>query len=62
MYFPCTLILLLEFNQSSLSGFRTPFNVVVHTNSIETTTDGDTNNRGFCLDYVQQPCSTVTGK
>ena len=52
----------LVFNPSLLSGFRRPFNVVVHTNDRESTTDGDALNRGFCLDFVQQPCSTTSGK
>ena len=45
-----------------LSGFRRPFTVVVHTNDKELTDDGDALNRGFCLDFVQQPCSTTSGK
>ena len=31
-------------------------------NDKELTDDGDALNRGFCLDFVQQPCSTTSGK
>ncbi|XP_314314.2 uncharacterized protein LOC1275085 [Anopheles gambiae] len=33
-----------------------PFRLAFHTDSIEAPTDVD--NRGFCLDYVQQPCTS----
>ena len=39
-----------------------PFNIFVHTNNVETTTDTDTANTGFCFDFVQQPCVSSTGK
>ncbi|KAF2367174.1 CUB domain [Trinorchestia longiramus] len=38
-----------------LYSFVRPFNIFYHTNGVEEN-DGDTNNRGFCLNYVQQPC------
>ena len=45
-----------------LSGFRAPFNIYVHTDAKEGTgTPAETLNRGFCLDFVQQPCSTTNG-
>ena len=44
------------------SGFRTPFNLFVHTDNQEnSSTTPETLNRGFCLNYVQQPCSTTNG-
>ena len=51
----------------SISGFMKPFNIYVHTNSAESTssttnpTPTDTGNIGFCLNYVQQPCTSTTG-
>ena len=47
-----------------LSGFSKPFNIGVHTDSLEgTSAAADSSNRGFCLNFVQQPCSTViTGR
>ena len=43
---------------ASILGFRTPFNIYVHTDNAEgTSAQAETMNRGFCLDYVQQPCS-----
>ena len=53
------------FSSYPFSGFRKPFNIVVHTDSTELGADpatGDTNNRGFCLDFVQQPCGAASGK
>ena len=47
---------------SSFAGFMKPFNIYVHTNNVETTTDADTGNTGFCFDFVQQPCTSSTGK
>ena len=44
-----------------------PFNINVHTNSAEGTTSTtnpaptDTGNIGFCLNFVQQPCTSTTG-
>ena len=44
------------------SGFRTPFNIFIHTDSQEgSAATAETLNRGFCLDFVQQPCSTTSG-
>ena len=46
----------------SISGFRTPFNIYVHSDNQEgSSTPTETMNRGFCLDYVQQPCSVAQG-
>jgi len=43
--------------------FSKPFVLRVHTDSFEGTPDQDTDfsNRGFCLDFVQQPCTSVFG-
>ncbi len=44
-----------------ISGFSTPFVINVHTNAVEGSgSPADTNNRGFCLNYIEQPC-TATG-
>ena len=51
----------------SIPGFMKPFNIYVHTNSAEGTTGttnpapADTGNVGFCLNYVQQPCTSTSG-
>ena len=51
------VLMLLHF-----SGFRTPFNIFIHTDSQEgSAATAETLNRGFCLDFVQQPCSTTSG-
>ena len=43
-------------------GYVAPFNIYVHTDSQEgSAADVETMNRGFCLDYIQQPCSTIGG-
>ena len=43
-------------------GFTTPFTIAVHTDATEGgATPPELNNRGFCLDYVQQPCGAPTG-
>ncbi|XP_046659154.1 uncharacterized protein LOC124353265 [Homalodisca vitripennis] len=34
-----------------------PFRIVFHTNNVEA--PNDVGNRGFCLDYVQQPCTNA---
>lgn len=33
-----------------------PFRMAFHTDAVEAA-NGDMDNRGFCLDYVQQPCT-----
>ncbi len=39
-----------------------PFVINVHTDSLEGgAATAESSNRGFCLNYVQQPCSTSTG-
>jgi hypothetical protein len=36
--------------------------MLVHTDGSEGSADpGDAANRGFCLDYIQLPCTTGTG-
>ena len=41
-----------------LAGYAKPFIVNVRTNAVEGSgSPADTNNRGFCLNYVQQPCT-----
>lgn len=37
------------------TGSVRPFRLAFHTDAVEAPTDVD--NRGFCLDYVQQPCT-----
>lgn len=47
-----------EFSQQErtvMSNIR-PFRLYFHTDSTEAPNDLD--NRGFCLDYVQQPCTS----
>ncbi|XP_023341394.1 uncharacterized protein LOC111711301 [Eurytemora carolleeae] len=42
--------------------FSKPFNVFVHTDSLEgSSAPAESLNRGFCLNYVQQPCTSSTG-
>jgi hypothetical protein len=42
----------------SVAGYSKPFTVHVHTNANEgSDTPAELNNRGFCLKYVQQPCT-----
>ncbi len=44
-----------------ISGYAKPFTIHVHTNAIEGTQSVvESKNRGFCLNYVQQPCTTST--
>ena len=39
-----------------------PFNIYVHTDSVEgTSIPFETLNRGFCLNFVQQPCNSSAG-
>merc|ERR550532_3154491 len=46
-----------------VSSYSKPFNIRVHTDSLEgSTTPAESSNRGFCLNYVQQPCNSATGK
>jgi len=42
--------------------FSKPFNIYVHTDSLEgSSSPAEANNRGFCLNYVQQPCTSSSG-
>ncbi|XP_011160870.1 uncharacterized protein LOC105196560 [Solenopsis invicta] len=43
-------------NESSVISTVKPFRLIFHTDSTEG--PGDVGNRGFCLNYVQQPCTT----
>ncbi|XP_053987568.1 uncharacterized protein LOC128880976 [Hylaeus volcanicus] len=43
-------------NSSSVVSTVKPFRLIFHTDSIEA--PNDVGNRGFCLNYVQQPCTT----
>ncbi|KAG7209970.1 hypothetical protein KM043_011559 [Ampulex compressa] len=43
-------------NASSVISTVKPFRLIFHTDSTEA--PNDTGNRGFCLNYVQQPCTT----
>ncbi|XP_018377834.1 PREDICTED: uncharacterized protein LOC108770662 [Trachymyrmex cornetzi] len=46
----------LNLNGSSVISTVKPFRLIFHTDSIEG--PSDVGNRGFCLNYVQQPCTT----
>lgn len=41
--------------QKLSTGTVKPFRLTVHTNNVEA--PNDVGNRGFCLNYVQQPCT-----
>jgi len=42
--------------------YSKPFNIYVHTDSLEgSSSPAESSNRGFCLNYVQQPCTSSTG-
>merc|ERR1711953_343802 len=42
--------------------YSKPFNIYVHTDSLEgSSSPAESNNRGFCLNYVQQPCTSSVG-
>ena len=44
------------------AGFMKPFLISVHTDSLEgSSAPAESNNRGFCLNYVQQPCTASVG-
>ena len=43
-------------------GYSKPFQISVHTDGAESSSSpAETNNRGFCFNYVQQPCNSSTG-
>ncbi|XP_023335594.1 uncharacterized protein LOC111706787 isoform X2 [Eurytemora carolleeae] len=43
--------------------YTKPFNIYVHTDSTESSSSpAETNNRGFCLNFIQQPCIASSGK
>ena len=45
-----------------LSGYSKPFQIRVHTDGAEMASSPvETTNRGFCFNYVQQPCNSSTG-
>ena len=45
-----------------IAGYTKPFNINVHTDSQEGSQNpAETLNRGFCLDFVQQPCGRMAG-
>lgn len=39
-----------------ISGSIRPFRLAFHTDAVEAE-NNDIDNKGFCLDYVQQPCT-----
>ena len=42
--------------------FSKPFSIYVHTDSLEgSSSPPESLNRGFCLNYVQQPCTSSSG-
>ncbi|XP_017884593.1 uncharacterized protein LOC108627717 isoform X2 [Ceratina calcarata] len=43
-------------NASSVMSTVKPFRLIFHTDSVEA--PNDVGNRGFCLNYIQQPCTT----
>ncbi|XP_060827251.1 uncharacterized protein LOC132913189 [Bombus pascuorum] len=43
-------------NASSVISTVKPFRLIFHTDSVEA--PNDVGNRGFCLNYIQQPCTT----
>ena len=44
-------------------GYSKPFNIRVHTDATEgLSSPAEASNRGFCFNYVQQPCNAATGK
>ncbi|KAK9729252.1 hypothetical protein QE152_g15997, partial [Popillia japonica] len=45
----------IQYTQCADSGNVKPFRLFFHTDGVEAPTDAG--NRGFCLDYVQQPCT-----
>lgn len=44
-----------QLHRITLIGSVRPFRVSFHADAVEAPNDVD--NRGFCLDYVQQPCT-----
>ncbi|XP_040576960.1 uncharacterized protein [Lepeophtheirus salmonis] len=45
-----------------VNSFSKPFNVFVHTDGSEgTSSPSDSSNRGFCLNFIQQPCTSSLG-
>ena len=44
------------------TGYTKPFTIRVHTNGSEgSDSPAESTNRGFCLNYIQQPCTSSTG-
>jgi len=42
--------------------YSKPFNIYVHTDSLEgSSSPAESSNRGFCINYVQQPCTSGAG-
>ena len=42
--------------------YSKPFNIYVHTDSLEgSSSPAESSNRGFCLNFVQQPCTSGAG-
>ena len=55
-------ILNLDLFTQNYSGYVRPFTINVHTDATEgTSPTAESANRGFCLNYVQQPCNAPTG-
>ena len=45
-----------------VTSYSKPFQISVHTDGAESSSSpAETNNRGFCFNYVQQPCNSSTG-
>ena len=46
-----------------IRSYSKPFNIRVHTDREEGNSNpAEASNRGFCFQYVQQPCNSATGK
>ena len=46
-----------------IRSYSKPFNIRVHTDREEGNSNtAEASNRGFCLQFVQQPCNSATGK
>jgi len=55
MYYYLESLTLFNTLKNILTASVRPFRLYFHTDGVEAPNDID--NRGFCLDYVQQPCT-----
>ena len=55
-------VIFLLFTLICLTGYSKPFQIRVHTDGAEgSSSPAESTNRGFCFNYVQQPCNSSTG-